>query len=199
MQNRALFLKHYSVTTDRLAEAGQVGGDGIKIVNEPGYHGVCDALITDQHEIYLRVLTADCAPVLIWSDQKPVIAAVHSGWQGSALNILGKTIQKMVNKFKLAAASLNVVIGPALSADNFEVGSEFSEKFPADYLIPQAGGRFKLDNNRFLKDSAIQAGVDRARVEIMNYCSYRDENMFFSHRRDFGVTGRMMSIIGIGS
>ena len=44
---------------------------------------VGDALVTDKRNIPIAVLTADCAPVLIYDDSKQMIAAIHAGWKGS--------------------------------------------------------------------------------------------------------------------
>ncbi len=196
--NRHLFLNHFNTNADHLAQPVQISRDGIKIVDSPGIYGGTDALITEAEELYLSVLTADCAPVLIWSSQRPVVASVHSGWQGSELNILGQTLQKMIETFDLAPTSLSVAIGPGLCKDNFEVGPEFSQKFPGDYLhaLPETD-RFHFDNNHYLHDTAMNAGVPKDQIEIMPFCSYYDKELFFSHRRDGMKTGRMMSMIGI--
>ncbi len=196
--NRDLFLKELGTSSDRLAQGVQVSRDGIETVTSPGDYTQTDALITTVRNVYLRVLTADCSPVLIWSTDHPLVAAVHSGWQGSELNILGRTIEKMKREFKVNTLSLNVAIGPGLSRDNFEVGPEFRDKFSAKYLSSRQGSnKFTFDNNRFLFDAAVRQGIPEDQIEILPYCSKADEDLFFSHRRDKGVTGRMMSVIGI--
>ena len=94
--------------------------------------------------------------------------------------------------------SLSMVIGPGLSQEHFEVGPEFSDKFSADFLMPlQSSDRYLFDNNAYLRDTAIRLGVPAHQIETLPYCSFRDENLFYSHRRDGGTTGRMMSVIGI--
>ena len=196
--NRQLFLEKFGINPAQLAEPLQIGMDGVKIIDQPGEYASQDALITAQPGVYLRVLTADCSPILIWSDKDLLVAAVHSGWQGSELDILGKTLKKMHTEMGAELESLYLVIGPGLSQDNFEVGPEFSDKFPTEFLIPLKGSnRYLFDNNAYLRDSAIQLGVPENLIETLSYCSYRDENLFYSHRRDGGTTGRMMSVIGI--
>ncbi len=194
--NRQIFLKEFGIDEAQLAEPLQVSQDGIQIVEAPGEYAGRDALITTQPGIFLRVLTADCSPILIWSEQ--IVAAVHSGWQGSELDILGQTLKKMHSKMGVEIESLHLAIGPGLSQANFEVGPEFSDKFALKYLSPHLNsGRFLFDNNAHLRDTAIQLGVPANQIEILPFCSYRDDELFFSHRRDGGTTGRMMSVIGI--
>jgi YfiH family protein len=196
--NRQMFLNQLSVNLEQLAEPLQIGRDGVEIVSKPGEYAGVDALITAQPGIYLRILTADCAPILIWSKKESLVAAVHSGWQGSELDVLGKTLKKMHTELKAEMDSLCLVIGPGLSQENFEVGPEFSDKFPAEFLSPRKNSdRYLFDNNAYLKDTAIKLGVPPHQIETLPYCSFKDENLFFSHRRDGGTTGRMMSVIGI--
>ncbi|MCF7922131.1 MAG: polyphenol oxidase family protein [Candidatus Marinimicrobia bacterium] len=196
--NRQLFLGELGVTEAQLAEPRQVSRDGIEIVDTPGEYVDRDALITTRRGVYLRVLTADCAPILIWSLNEPIVAAVHSGWQGSELDILGKTLKLIHVEYGAEYNSLCMVIGPGLTQENFEVGPEFVEKFPLEFLQPLHGSsRFLFNNNDYLRDTAIQLGLPAKQIEILPFCSYRDHELFFSHRRDGGTTGRMMSIIGI--
>jgi len=196
--NRQLFLSELGIEESQLAEPLQISRDGIEIVAAPGKYANRDALITAHPGVYLRVLTADCSPILIWSQEKPLIAAVHSGWQGSELDILGQTLKMMHENLGAAYNSLYVVIGPGLTQENFEVGPEFEDKFQSKYLQPAVDSdRAKFNNNVFLRDSALQLGVPEDQIEILPFCSYGDDKLFFSHRRDGGITGRMMSVIGI--
>ncbi|MEA3286114.1 MAG: polyphenol oxidase family protein [Candidatus Marinimicrobia bacterium] len=196
--NRQLFLDQFNTVESQLAQPVQISQAGIEIVKYPGKYSARDALITDTPGVYLSILTADCSPILIWSEAYPLVAAVHSGWQGSELDILGKTLGLILDSFTVTPASINLVIGPGLGQDNFEVGAEFSTKFPATYLKEAVNSdRFYFDNNNYLKDTALNFGIPADQIEILPYCSYRDSDLFFSHRRDQGVTGRMMSVIGI--
>jgi len=155
--NRQLFLNEFGMIDTQLAEPLQVSRDGIEIVETPGEYANRDALITAHPNVYLRILTADCSPILIWSQKESLVAAVHSGWQGSELDILGQTLKMMHNEIGAEYHSLCVVIGPGLTQENFEVGPEFKEKFPSEYLQPVIGSdRMLFNNNAFLRDTALQ-------------------------------------------
>ncbi len=196
--NRQLFLAEFGASETQLAQPVQVSRDGIEYADAPGKYAQCDALFTQQPGVYLSILTADCSPILLWSREQPMVAAIHSGWQGSELNILSQTLEEIVNTFKVSPASISMVIGPGLSQEHFEVGPEFAEKFSSKYLrqISECD-RFHFDNNRFLQDTAIKYGISEDQIEILPFCSFENEELFFSHRRDRGRTGRMMSVIGI--
>lgn len=196
--NRNLFLETLNLSESNLAQPIQISRDGLQVVTEPGRYPEMDALITSKPHVVLSVLTADCSPILIWSTQTPLIAAVHSGWQGSELDILGKTLKKMLDEFDVAPNDICMAIGPGLSYENFEVGPEFETKFPQKYLhsIPDSD-RFQFDNNSYLCDTALKNGIPEEQIEVLPFCTLRETDMFFSHRGDKGITGRMMSVIGI--
>lgn len=196
--NRQKFLQEFSVSEADLAQPVQISRAGIEIVNMPGKYHNRDALITRQNGLYLSVLTADCAPVMLWSLEQPVIAAIHSGWQGSELDILGKTIHELIHTLDVSPASLSMAIGPGLCQNNFEVGPEFEAKFPKQHLDPKPqSDRFYFDNNGYLQQRALDLGIPTDQIEVLSYCTYEDDQLFYSHRRDGLKTGRMMSVIGI--
>ena len=57
-----------------------------------------DAIVTDQVNLHIAVLTADCVPILIFDDQRKMIAAIHSGWKGALKGIISKVIKFMVKR-----------------------------------------------------------------------------------------------------
>ena len=54
-----------------------------------------DALITDKRSLPIAVLTADCAPILIYDESKEMIAAIHAGWKGAYKGIVKKVVQTL--------------------------------------------------------------------------------------------------------
>ena len=87
-----------------------------------------DGLITDNKQIALGVLTADCCPIFIFDKNKKYICALHSGWKGALKNIASKGIEYFV-KQKIIKKIIVVLIGPCLSFKNFEVSKDFKSKF----------------------------------------------------------------------
>ena len=86
-----------------------------------------DAVITNQKNLPIAVLTADCAPVLICDDKKKIIAAVHAGWRGAYKGILSKVIKFMLNK-GCKLKNITAAIGPSISVKNYEVKIDFKKK-----------------------------------------------------------------------
>ena len=87
-----------------------------------------DAVITNQKNLPIAVLTADCAPVLIYDNTKKLIAAIHVGWRGAYKNIVGKVLKFMI---KMGSRPQNIIasIGPSISVKNYEIQDDFRKKF----------------------------------------------------------------------
>ena len=91
-ENRKYFFDYLGIEENKTAFQLQVHGEEIKITEEPGLLGESDALITSKTNLGLAISSADCAAIFIYDPKKKVIAAVHSGWKGTAKKILTKTL-----------------------------------------------------------------------------------------------------------
>ena len=87
-----------------------------------------DAIITDQVNLPIAVLTADCVPILVFDNQRKMIAAIHSGWKGAYKGIISKVIKFMVKRGS-KSKNITAVIGPSISVKNYEVQKDFYQKF----------------------------------------------------------------------
>ena len=96
-----------------------------KKINE-NFNG--DALITNKKNIILGILTADCAPILIYDKKKEVVSAIHAGWKGAYKGIIKKVVNFLI-KTGSSTDDLIAVIGPCISKNKYEVQKNFKEKF----------------------------------------------------------------------
>jgi polyphenol oxidase len=94
-----------------------------------------DALITREREVLLAVQTADCIPILLADTKNHAVAAIHSGWRGTAQRIAEKTLGRMQMEFATRPQDVIAAIGPGIGQCCYEVGhdviQEFAAKFPA--------------------------------------------------------------------
>ncbi len=141
------------------------------------------------------VRTADCLPVLICSADGEAFAAVHAGWRGLAAGVIENAIETL----HADPADLLVWLGPAISQPAFEVGDEVREAFlvsdpEADgCFAANPRGRWQADLYKLARRRLKAAGIGR--IFGGGFCTYRDEERFFSYRRD-PECGRLLSIIG---
>jgi len=185
--------------------ANQTHSDNIVIINEPqtqGWESVedavanCDALITNQKNVVLSVLTADCVPLLLYDREKNVIASVHAGWKGTKSKIVAKTVQKMVETFKTNPQDIIAGIAPSIGACCYEVGEEVAQHF---FDVPntcvQRGDKYMLDLPEVNKQQLLNIGVLESNIEMSNICTACEVERFFSYRKEEGCSGRFMSMI----
>jgi len=135
-----------------------------------------DGHLTRGPGVGLLVLVADCLPVALASPGQ--VAMLHCGWRGLAGGIVGKAVER----FDEAPAA---VIGPGIGGCCYEVGPEVLEAFGD--LDGVAHGRM-LDLKAVARRKLEAAGIDD--VDDVDLCTSCRPELFFSHRRDKGLTGR---------
>lgn len=196
-ENRRRFCAALGFTPDQMAWSKQVHGEQIRLVTEPGGGEGFDALVTKVPGILLAVSIADCTPILIFDKGQNAVAAVHAGWRGSVAGIVGKTLAFMENAFGTRGEDCFAYIGACIDECSFEVGDEVAAEFAEPFK------RFDAERRKFFVDlkraNAAQLhgfGVPENQIEVSPYCTMLHSDDFFSHRKDKGVTGRGMAVIG---
>jgi polyphenol oxidase len=153
-----------------------------------------DALITNQKGICISVMSADCVPILLFDKQNKVVAAVHSGWRGTVAKILALTLNEMKTVYNTKGEHVIAAIGPSVSQDSYEVGTEVVEAVVDAFgtgnelMISQPNQKAKLDLWKANKVQLLDFGVDPTRIEISNLCTVKNNTNFFSARK--GDAGR---------
>lgn len=158
---------------------------------------IADASFTHAPNRVCVVLTADCLPLLICNKKGTHIAAIHAGWRGLASGVIENTLTKL-NQPK---DDLLVWLGPAIGPTKFEVGedvySAFTNKHPESALAfrPHTPGKWFANLYELAKIRLKIMGISN--IYGTDFCTYSQENLFYSYRRDQGNTGRMASLIWI--
>ena len=160
-----------------------------------------DAIITNQRYLPVAVLTADCAPILIYDNKINMIAAIHAGWKGAFKGIIDKVINFMVKK-GCKLKNMTAVIGPSISVKNYEVREDFRQKFIKKDKINNKF--FKINKQKLYFDltkyirSSLQANNIKS-IDSIKIDTFDIKNKFFSARRALKLKhndyGRNISII----
>ncbi len=152
-----------------------------------------DALLSRRPGHFVRVVTADCVPVLMASEDGSAVAAVHAGWKGTLLRIAQTAARRFPSPEKLTAW-IGPSVGPCCYAVDAERHLAFLREFPG--WVPEEGPRTVLDladlNARLLEE----AGVPKDRVFRDGRCTACHPLLFCSYRRDGEGAGRMAALIG---
>jgi YfiH family protein len=140
-----------------------------------------DGHLTGEDGLGLLVFVADCLPVALASRDR--VAMLHCGWRPLA----GGLVEKAVERFDEPPAA---AVGPGIGRCCYEVGEEVLERF-AD-IDGVADGRM-LDLRAVAEAKLRAAGVER--IEHLDHCTSCRPDLYFSHRRDHGVTGRQAGMV----
>jgi polyphenol oxidase len=92
-----------------------------------------DALITREPGVLLTIQTADCIPVLLADTRQRAVAAIHSGWRGTAQRIAEKTLGRMQMEFGTRPQDVIAALGPGIGGCCYEVGHEVVKEFTAKF------------------------------------------------------------------
>jgi YfiH family protein len=141
-----------------------------------------DGHITTTAGVGLLVLVADCYPVALAADGQ--VAMLHCGWRGLAGGILEAALKRF------DGATVAAAVGPGIGQCCFEVGEEVLERFSDHDGL--ADGRM-LDLRAVISQKLAVAGVEQ--VEHVDHCTSCRRDLYFSHRRDDGVTGRQSGMV----
>ncbi|MBR6114694.1 MAG: peptidoglycan editing factor PgeF [Oscillospiraceae bacterium] len=163
----------------------------------------CDGLITDEPGVPLCVFTADCVPVLFHEPRAGIVCAVHSGWRGTAKDMMGAAVAA-VTGLGGRAEDLHAAIGPCISRCCFETGPEVKEAVEAllgadaeGLCPPEEGvpGKYMVDLKETNRRRLLQLGVPAGNIDVSPDCTMSMSDVYWSHRATGGVRGTMASVI----
>lgn len=151
----------------------------------------CDGLVSRERGCALIVRTADCCPVIIASEEKPWLAALHAGWRGTLARITSTAIGLALAE-GLAASRLHLWIGPCIGGDAYEVSEELADRFAATFGETKGirSGR-QLDLARVHEVEALEAGIPPENLYRADICTHRQADLFPSYRRDGRCDGQI--------
>ncbi|QQK76724.1 peptidoglycan editing factor PgeF [Salicibibacter cibarius] len=212
MANREQLANALDISLSRAVFGEQVHGGVVRKVDETdGGRGSfklddtipdVDGLYTTTKNLWLMSLYADCVPLYFYNRGQTIAGIAHAGWKGTAANIGGEMVRIWDEIEGIPAEAIHVVIGPSIGKAAYEVDDKVITALKK--VLPRGkepwtqheSGLFQLDLKEANALLLEKAGIKRAHMDISNACTYENEELFFSHRRDSGQTGRMMAYIG---
>lgn len=197
--NRKELARQAGVAAEDVVMGWQVHGSDLRDWHAPdpdhafldptGGHLKVDGHITRRPGLAPLVLVADCLPVAIAGHG--AVAMLHCGWRGLAAGLIAKAAAALrgTDEGTQNDAGFGAAVGPGIGQCCYEVGDEVLAAFREYDAV--ADGRM-LDLRALAEAQLRAAGVDR--VEHVDRCTSCHPELFFSHRRDNGVTGRQGGI-----
>ncbi|RXK49831.1 peptidoglycan editing factor PgeF [Aquirufa rosea] len=191
--NLLLLCQNIGIDPAHLARSFQTHQDVIWECSEPNYAQGFDAIISTTPNIFSAVGIADCCPVLLVDQNQKITAAIHAGWKGSVLCIVAKTAQLLLSKYGCQAQDILAYIGPCISLTHFEVGDEVAAQFSSS-CKQLFQDKWHVDLKKHQVIQLNELGITQ--IEISPWCTVEHNEHFFSHRKEQGITGRMLALAG---
>jgi YfiH family protein len=204
IENRRRIADCLSLDDKRYFDVWQIHSDNVLHAKSPRPldqpHQKGDAIITNEQDIALLMLFADCVPILLFDTQNQTIALVHAGWKGSINRVVGKTVDSMIKDYGCIPETMFACIGPSICVNHYEVGSDVAKRFQASFI----------DNERFLRTQSNKIFLDLAEVNKIiliekginniqdsKICTAGNKTDWFSHRAEKGKTGRFAVVLSL--
>lgn len=158
-------------------------------------------MVTNRPGLILGIVTADCAPVLLFDSHARIIGAAHAGWRGAASGVIANTVAAME---KIGASRANIVaaIGPCIAQQSYEVDASMKAEFSAEdarFFAAGKPGHWQFDLPGFVASQLTLAGITQ--VDDLGLDTYANAKRFYSFRRsthrDEPTGGRQISLIGL--
>jgi hypothetical protein len=144
--------------------------------------------------------------VLIYDPVQKAVAAVHAGWRGTVAGIIQNTVNKLIETYRCNPRHLIAAIGPSVSPEVYQVGSEVIQHVTNYYrttegLVSQINheGKGFLNLWEAGKRQLLQAGLLSENIEISRVCTYKNNNRYYSARRESVTSGRFACGIRLNS
>jgi len=154
-----------------------------------------DFLITQESDLGIAVITADCVPLVLHNLENQAIAIVHVGWKGAVTGIV-----KAVCTDALFSKNMDLVqafIGPSALDCCYEVQKDFLEHFDEEIkekCFVVRDEKIYYNNTLFIRIKLKSLGIfDRNIYTDYNICTICSEE-FCSYRRDGKMARRNVTV-----
>lgn len=194
-------LHHMGLDYKSINVTRQVHSNNIAIAHDNGinFYDDTDGLIGAKGDV-LVIKSADCLPVIVYDYVNKRIAAVHSGWKGTANSIVKEAIQKMMG-LGSRTEDLKIYVGPHIQKNSFEVMDDVKDVFEKnfsyeDIIFKKDETHYLIDLGQVVKCDAMSLGVKEENIYISSVDTVTDER-FHSYRRDKKDYGLMYTLVCI--
>lgn len=224
LSNRKTLAESLGFTLDAWTCGEQTHGTEIAIVREAdrgrgskdraSAFQATDGLLTNVPGVLLTSFYADCVPLYFYDPLQGVVGLAHAGWKGTVAEIAAAMVRAMEINFGTHPSNILAAIGPSIGeccyevddyvmkhvyrleddlAKQIEIGNSTDLYKKSDADESKTMLNLKEMNQRIM----IKAGILPTHIECTTWCTSCNPNLFFSYRKENGITGRMTSWIGI--
>lgn len=182
LKNREIFASFFDANMEDLCFMEQTHSSKARVV-ESAVLSHSDAIITQQKNIVLCVMSADCVPVILFDQKTKTAAAIHAGRNGAFLNIIANTLSVMKENFGSNPTNIIAFLGASVRSCCYEIQSEILKTAKKDfgYALEKQGKKWFLDIQQIIKTQLQDNGI--LSIKDDNVCTCCNED-YFSYRRE---------------
>jgi YfiH family protein len=172
-----------------------------------------DAFVTNQSGLFIHALFADCVPLFFYDPVQRAVGVAHAGWKGTVLRIAGETVEAMQRLYGSNPENILAAVGPSIQACCYEVNkvvmarvfavmeeleiNNFHEEGQPPIYESKPNDKYNLNLQQMNRQIMIKAGILPTHIEVSSLCTSCRTDLFYSHRKEEGKTGRMAAWIGL--
>lgn len=201
------------VDIHRMVSSSQVHGDLVRKVTEADIgKGLdrevdydADGLVTNIPGVTLTVFGADCLTILLYDPAERVIGAVHAGWRGTALGIVERAVERMVDDYGCRPEDILAAIGPGISRCCFETDEDVPKAMEEalggavfEFVDRGENGKCRVDLKGINTLQLKRCGVLATKIDTSPDCTMCLPEKYWSHRFTKGLRGSQASLICLG-
>nr|WP_235848447.1 peptidoglycan editing factor PgeF [Litchfieldia alkalitelluris] len=210
--NRKLLGEYLGFSTDTWISCEQVHKSTVKkitkdlcgkgVFNYEDAIPATDGIYTNEPNILLTLCFADCVPLYFYEPNLQLIGIAHAGWKGTVSNIAGEMVKIWVKDEGVNPKNVFASIGPSIDhccyiVDDYVIDFVNKMNLENKLIYSQIGeGQYRLSLKSLNEQLLLASGIPREQISASSHCTSCEKEIFFSHRRDKGKTGRMLSFIG---
>ena len=203
--NREVFCAELGIALDCVVASRQIHKANVAVVKKEDWGlgsedyesaiDASDAMITDEKNIFLMVLLADCPGIVFYDPVKKAVGVAHAGWRSTLEGIAKNVVSEMKKKYKSKPADIVCAISPSIGPCCYEIKEDVALAFN-NKCVEKRKGKLFLDLRELNRLQLVEAGIEIENMEISKDCTCCKNEAFFSVRKE-GETGRHAVIIGM--
>jgi YfiH family protein len=177
-----------AIDPSRLYTATQVHGRDVMVVHGTENRADLlrkkgDAVVTTTAGVACGVKVADCVPLLIGDRASGAVAAIHSGWQGTEVNVVAAAVAALQSEIG-SAGDFVAAIGPHIEVCCFEVGDDVALRLSAcapdeSTVDRRRGSRPHVNLRKIVRVQLERAGIFDESIDDVRGCTKCDALRFF--------------------
>jgi len=193
-ENHAIVFRYLGVEPGNAVFMEQVHGSRVVVVEAGGTVPGADGIVTVTPGLLLGVKCADCIPLLLYDPRGKAAGAVHCGWRSIVSGAAGNAVRLMKDTGGSEPGNILAAIGPSAGPCCYEIGNDVASCFHRG-SVETRGGKLYGDLKSELKRRLLGYGLREENIDLFPDCTVCNRSLYYSHRRDGTMSGRMLGYI----